>query len=179
MALFPRPSAPHERHGSGALPAMNLSQAAAPAGVADPGRAAGVTNLERQYAFMRLKRSVVRALNNACTAVDAVAYRPAVVRLARPLPSWWSCQLARLSMYLDDRWRARYWSSDDAPAAPQGLCDACHRRAAWLIFLTHHQVRVCGWCDLTEAGEIRNVVELERALTAARARSVAWRWRWS
>src|SRR4051794_33226606 len=104
------------------------------------------------------KRRVIGALNAACTAVDAVAYRPVVVRLTLPLPRWWRCDLARLSMRLDDRWSTGYWSSDAAPAAPDGLCDACQRRAAWLVvggrdegaeadgdafFLADHPVHLC------------------------------------
>jgi hypothetical protein len=140
------------------------------------------------------KRRVVGALNSACTAVDAVAYRPAVVRLSLPLPRWWSCQLARLSMRLNDRWGIGYWSSDIAPAAPEGLCDACHRRAAWLVvggrdedddgddrgaasFLTEHPVHLCGWCRIDRDAPIETAADLDRALARARQKSVAWTWR--
>jgi hypothetical protein len=30
--------------------------------------------------------------------IDEVAYRPAVVKVTMPLPRWWRCDLARLSM---------------------------------------------------------------------------------
>jgi len=138
------------------------------------------------------KKWLVGALNSACTAVDKVAYRPAVVRLTRRLPRWWRCELARLSMSLDDRWGSGYWSSAAAPAAPGGLCDACRRRAAWLVvggrddeidepddtndFLVRHPVQLCGWCSLDREGPIRNRADLGRELARARARSVAWRW---
>lgn len=140
---------------------------------------------------MRIKRSIIRALNNACVGVDTVAYLPAVVRLTRALPRWWSCQLARLSMRLDDRWDTGYWSSETAPAAPTGLCDACRRRAAWLTlggdeddparsddFLAENPVQLCGWCrlDPAEATHIRNAGDLAAALARARTRSVAWPW---
>lgn len=140
------------------------------------------------------KRRIVRALNTACTAVDAVAYRPAVVRLTLPLPRWWGCQLARLSMRLDDRWGTGYWSSETAPAAPEGLCDACRRRAAWLIvggrwddeyeegeqpsFLTDNPVHLCSWCSLVGLGTIETAGDLGRALAHARQRSIAWTWGW-
>ena len=144
------------------------------------------------------KRRVVGALNSACTAVDAVAYRPAVVRLTLALPRWWSCQLAHLSMRLDDRWGTGYWSSDPAPAAPEGLCDACKRRAAWLVvggrdedddaeddgaawFLAEHPVHLCGWCQLDSwdgDGPIETIAALDRALARARQKSIAWSWRW-
>jgi hypothetical protein len=64
------------------------------------------------------KLRLVRALNTACRAVDDVAYRPAVVRLTMPLPRWWNCELAHLSMRLDDHWGTGYWKGDIAPAAP-------------------------------------------------------------
>lgn len=142
---------------------------------------------------MKLKRSIISLLNRSCTWVDAVAYRPAVVRLALPLPRWWSCQLARLSMRLDDRWGTAYWEGGEAPAAPQGLCEACGRRAAWLVvggtdedgdepagyFLASRPVHLCGWCRLDGDRPIEKEDDLCSALAAARARSIAWRWRWS
>ncbi|HEY8774934.1 MAG TPA: hypothetical protein VIM33_00460 [Gaiellaceae bacterium] len=142
---------------------------------------------------MELKRSIVSLLNKACTCVDEVAYRPAVVRLTLPLPRWWSCQLAKLSMRLDDRWGTRYWAGDAAPAAPQGTCEACGRRAAWLVvggpheddeepgeyFLASRPIYLCGWCRLETEHPMDNEGDVRRALAAARARSIAWRWRWS
>jgi hypothetical protein len=118
--------------------------------------------------------------------------RPAIVRLTLGLPRWWRCELAHLSMRLDDRWQTGYWTGDLAPAAPEGLCDVCQRRAAWLViggrdedepteypddYLFDHPLHVCAWCRL-DLVPIRNRDDLERAVQDARARSVAWRWRW-
>jgi hypothetical protein len=142
---------------------------------------------------MQLKRWIVRALNTACTWVDDVLYRPAVVRLALPLPRWWSCQLAKLSMRLDEHWGTRYWDSDTAPPAPEEICEACGRRAAWLVvggledeedgpadfFLAERPTYLCAWCHLDTEHPIENEDDLRDALAAARARSIAWRWRWS
>ena len=98
-------------------------------------------------------------------------------------------------MWLDDRWGVGYWSSDAAPAVPEGLCDACKRRAAWLVvggrwddddladedddpsFLTQHPVHLCGWCRFEGEGPIETHADLERALNRARQRSIAWNWR--
>ncbi len=142
---------------------------------------------------MELKRSIVRLLNTACTCVDDVAYRPAVVRLTLPLPRWWTCQLARLSMRLDDRWGMGYWEGDAAPAAPVGTCEACGRRAAWLVvggpaeddeeprgdFLGGRPIHLCSWCRLDHGQPLQNESDVRRELARARARSIAWRWRWS
>jgi hypothetical protein len=133
-------------------------------------------------------------MNRACTAVDAVAYRPAVVRLTRRLPVWWHCQLAHASMALDDRWGTGYWESDSAPPVPEGLCEACGRRAAWLTvggthdeddeedgngdFLDDHLVNLCGWCQLDLSRRPRNRTELDAILAEAGERSIGWRWRW-
>lgn len=133
---------------------------------------------------------IVRTLGMLCTWIDAVAYRPAVVKLTAWLPRWWNCQLAHLSMRLDDRWGIGYWRSDQAPAAPNGPCDACGRRAAWLEiggtepdeepaadddYLQRHPIQVCGWCRLDPSVPIDNEADLVRALGDARARSVSWR----
>jgi hypothetical protein len=132
---------------------------------------------------------VVNALNRACTLIDAVTYRPFIVKLTERLPRWWGCQLAHLSMRLDDRWGTGYWASDDAPAAPEGLCDACRRRPAWLViggveheageasYLERHPVQLCGWCRLEISSPPQSEQELNRILADARARSVSWRWR--
>jgi hypothetical protein len=139
----------------------------------------------------RFKLAIVRALNAACTAIDAMAYRPAVVRLTLRLPSWWQCQLAHLSMALDARWRTGYWKSENAPAAPDGPCDACGRRAAWLLvggwgedeadsaesYLADHTVKLCGWCQLEFDQPPRSHEELQGLLSDAGARSISWRWR--
>ena len=136
---------------------------------------------------------VLRAMNRACTAVDAVAYRPAVVRLTRRLPIWWHCQLAHASMALDDRWGTGYWESDSAPAVPEGLCEACRRRAAWLTvggprdeggeqedrdYLDGHLVHLCGWCQLDLSRRPRDQTDLDAILAEAGERSIGWRWRW-
>jgi hypothetical protein len=145
---------------------------------------------------MAWRREIVRALNTACTAVDAVAYRPAIVRLTMQLPRWWRCQFAHLSMRLDDHWETGYWSSDSAPAAPEGLCDACGRRAAWLIvggrwdeddpegvydgtsFRTENPAHLCGWCRFdSDDTPIETNEDLDHALNNARRRSIAWAWR--
>jgi hypothetical protein len=144
---------------------------------------------------MPLKRLIVRFLNRACTWVDDVAYRPAVVKATLWLPRWWGCELARLSMRLDDRWATGYWSGDDAPAAPAGRCESCQRRAAWLVmggtfphydeeplnyYLADRPLYLCSWCHVDEpAGAIEDEAQLRRALASAREQSIAWRWRWS
>jgi hypothetical protein len=141
-----------------------------------------------------LKLRLVSGLNAACTLVDQLAYRPAVVKLTMPLPRWWRCDLAKLSMWLDDRWATGYWSSPMAPAVPGGLCDACHRRSAIHVrggpheewggeppdpgdFLGNHPVHTCGWCDPDLIG-VHDVQSLGVALADARRRSVGWKWLW-
>jgi hypothetical protein len=138
---------------------------------------------------MRLKRSLVSALDSACGVVDGVAYRPAVVRATMFLPRWWRCKLARLSVRLDERWDTGYWGKDQA-GAPAGVCDASNRRAAWLVisgrdwmedippdgsYMEEHPVHVCGWCQLPK-GPIENDQQLADALARARERSISWRW---
>jgi len=98
-------------------------------------------------------------------------------------------------MRLDDRWGTGYWSGDSAPAAPEGICDACKRRGAWLIvggryedddldegddepsFLMEHPVHLCGWCRLDWEKPIETTSELDQALSRARQKSIAWSWR--
>jgi hypothetical protein len=141
---------------------------------------------------MTLKLRTIVGLNAACCAVDAIAYRPLVIHVTRRLPRWWSCELARLSMRLDTHWGTAYWAGESAPAAPHGLCDACHRRAAWLVvggepyfeadavdlddYMTSHPVRLCGWCRLDLGDEERDADSLRRGLDRAGAASVGWRW---
>ncbi len=138
---------------------------------------------------MNWRKAIVRSLNAACTAVDDIAYRPAVVRLALPLPRWWRCDLARLSMWLDDRWEVGWWNSSDAPAAPQGVYAACGRRAAWLeiggrcadeepdgSYLEDHPVALCAWCK--PDGPFDDAEQVAAALAEARARSISWSWKW-
>jgi hypothetical protein len=142
-----------------------------------------------------VRLAIVRVLNGACTFLDSVAYRPAVVKATLKLPFWWSCQLGRLSITLDRRWQMGYWSSEDAPPAPNGICDACKRRASWLDmggwadrhehdeadtkddYLAHHVVHTCGWCKVEFDSPPANAEELEQILESARSRSVSWRWR--
>jgi hypothetical protein len=142
-----------------------------------------------------LRLMILRDLNGICTLIDEVAYRPIVVKLTERLPQWWSRQLAHLSMKLDDRWGAGYWESNAAPAAPNGPCEACGRRAAWLVigatepdygddqddvpdFLELHPIQVCGWCKPNFPSRPRGRADVDRALAEARALSVSWRWRW-
>jgi hypothetical protein len=137
---------------------------------------------------------VIRGMANLDAAVDAIVYRPAVVKAFAWLPRWWSCDLAKLSMALDGRWKVGYW--DEAGIAPGRPCDACGRRASIhvlgdpsddridedddrlggpVVFLSDRSVHVCGWCHVH--GRITSSEELAVALDEARARSVAWRWR--
>jgi hypothetical protein len=147
-----------------------------------------------------LKLAVVRVLSAACELVDEVAYRPAIVKLTLPLPRWWSCQLAHLSMRLDRRWQTGYWKSESSPPAPVGICDACKRRAAWFDvggwadrdqeyggdtpleddehdYLAHHTVHLCGWCELEHGRAPQHAKDLAAMLDIARSRSISWRWR--
>jgi hypothetical protein len=142
---------------------------------------------------MGLKQAVVSGLDRACQLVDEVAYRPAVVRLTMPLPRWWRCELAQLSMWLDVRWGLGVWeSADGLTVAPHGLCDVCGRRPANIqiggswedlgvedrsSYMKTHPLRVCYWCRLP-AGPIEDDDQLAAAIADARARSISWRWRW-
>ena len=58
---------------------------------------------------MTTRHLILKALNTACTWIDEVAYRPAVVKLTLPLPRWWNCQLADLAWHLDRRWKTGYY----------------------------------------------------------------------
>lgn len=133
-----------------------------------------------------MKRLLIRALAKADEALDAVLYRPAVVKAFIWLPRWWLCDLAKLSIALDDRWQVGYW--DEAGIFPGGPCEACGRRASIHVhggldpdeeamgsFLESRPVSTCGWCQL---GTILNDVDLKRELALARADSVGWRWTW-
>jgi hypothetical protein len=127
--------------------------------------------------------------------VDAVAYRPAIVKLTIWLPRWWNCDFVRLSMWLDDQWGAGYW--DEFEWVPGGLCDACHRRAAWLQvggawddedyegdegeepeYFDLHPVYLCFWCKPELGSAVRDdKATVNRALAEAGRASIAWRWR--
>jgi hypothetical protein len=125
-----------------------------------------------------LQRLSVAALEVACRGIDGVVYRPAVVKLGMPMPRWWNCELARLSVRLDDRWGTGHWHFE-----PGGLCDACGRRAAWLDWWdpededrTLRDYSTCYWCRPPDP--IGTNEELDLALAEARRQSVSWRWRW-
>ena len=143
---------------------------------------------------MDWKRTLVRALNSADAAVDDFAYRPAVVRMTLPLPRWWRCELAQLSIWLDERWHLGLWDTGDGlTVAPRGMCDICHRRPANLevggswedlgveddgSYMQAHPLQVCSWCQLGPAAQIENDDQLAAAIADARKRSISWRWRW-
>jgi hypothetical protein len=152
----------------------------------------------RDEAWKRIKWLTVRILDRLCQAVDEVAYRPAVVKLTLRLPRWWSCDLARLSVWLDERWKTGRWSDG---GQPDRLCRACGRRAAWLDIFWEEEgvtdvdepddpdpvfhptggpVPICGWCHRgrPDGLPITSDEELERALLLARRESISWRWRW-
>jgi len=99
-------------------------------------------------AVITVRRSVVRLLNAACTWVDLVAYRPAVVRATRRLPRWWNCPLGKASERLDHRWRTGFWDGADAPAYPGAPCEACGRRASIVVLDMPGgpPVELCGRC---------------------------------
>lgn len=133
-----------------------------------------------------MRRFVVAALARLDLAIDAVLYRPAMVKAFLWLPRWWLCDLAKLSARLDERWRTDYWANG---MVPQGRCEACGRRAAWAeiggrdpenpdptpAFLDDRTVGLCGWCQVR--GPITNPSELAQELEAARRASISWRWR--
>ena len=120
-----------------------------------------------------MRRLVIVALEKVDEGIDALMYRPAVVKAFAWSPWWWSCGLAKLSVCLDDRWGTGYWA--DGPV-PSGTCAACARRAAHLVIDgPDGGVPLCGWCRVE--GRILTQADSERALAAAAARSVSWRWR--
>jgi hypothetical protein len=140
---------------------------------------------------MRLKVFVIKLLIRLCGSIDAIAYRPAIVKATLWLPRWWCCHFAHVSMRLDDYWKLGYWDSEEAPPAPDGPCDACKRRAAWLTvggleqeeepseeatYLERHPVQLCGWCELRFHAPPKNGQELKKILKDAGARSIGWRW---
>ncbi len=104
------------------------------------------------------------------------------------LPRWWSCDLAKLSMVLDDRWQVGYWA--EAGIAPGRPCEACSRRASIHVLggrdddspedphsvVGDRPVYVCGWCQVR--GQIDSAARLVAALAEAREDSISrWRWR--
>ena len=139
---------------------------------------------QRETLSMHGRRAIVRGLDLACRAVDGLAYRPAVVRATLRLPRWWNCELARLSVALDDRWHTGYWDG----WRPVGLCEVCGRRAAWFVLggtsgassshrlpLDDDALNLCFWCHLPMP--ITTETELDVASDRARSRSIAWAWR--
>jgi hypothetical protein len=134
-----------------------------------------------------MKRAVVVTIARIDEALDEVLYRPAVVKAFAWLPRWWLCDLAKLSIALDERWGVGYWNEEGM--RPGGPCHVCGRRAsihtyggleagepAIGSYLETHPAQVCGWCHLR--GRMADEAEVRREFEAARADSIAWRWRW-
>jgi hypothetical protein len=132
------------------------------------------------------ERMIVAALDLACRVIDKVLYSPFVVRALRSMPWFWHCQLANVSIRLDDRWSTGHWLG----AFPDGLCEACQRRAAIFVIgsndleddleedleddleqssSTTNPIRICGYCKL--AVPISSPEDREREILAARRRS--------
>jgi hypothetical protein len=140
-----------------------------------------------------VKRTVIRTMVLVDEALDAVLYRPAVVKAFTWAPRWCLCDLAKFSMALDDRWRVGY--SDQAGVVSGRSCEACGRRASIHLVggrsgdcgpeqvadtgdggvLEDRAVHLCGWCHIE--GPILTEKDLERELIAAARDAVAWRWR--
>lgn len=119
--------------------------------------------------------------------LDELLYRPAVVRAFRWAPRWWLCDLAKLSMRLDEHWDIGYW--EQVGIVPGRPCEACGRRASIHVyggrdedeepigdFLEDHPVYTCGWCSLD--GPTVTESDVRRELARAGTESVSWRWRW-
>jgi hypothetical protein len=66
---------------------------------------------------------VVSGLEEADELVDKLLLSRAIVRLTRPLPRWWRCELSRLSQALDRRWRTGLLDE-----GPMGCSPPCERR---------------------------------------------------
>ncbi len=135
---------------------------------------------------MNHRKHLIGALEKMDEAIDFILYRPAVVRAFRWLPRWWLCDLAKVSMRLDERWQTGWW--DAAGVWIGSPCEACHRRAAIHVvggphpdgqrvgdYLDGRPIRLCGWCKL-DLRPLLNEDEVQVALEMAAARSVAWRW---
>lgn len=122
----------------------------------------------------RARRLLVGALARLDEAIDLVAYRPAVVRAFERLPRWWLCDLARLSIRLDDRWETGWW--DDAGIVPGEPCAACGCRASIFVIeaVDGTEAEICGWCRVD--GSVFTSADLARELEKAGAASVGWRW---
>lgn len=137
---------------------------------------------------MRTQKRVVAGLDQACRIVDAIMYRPFMVKLTERLPAHWHCQLGAVSVALDDRWGTNYWDGME----PTELCEACGLRAAWLEiggrydegdadeldddwFMATRPVQICGWCKVDADATIENEEQLQTALARAKAQSVRWK----
>src|SRR5438477_1695384 len=79
--------------------------------VSFPGRAC--YRVQRHWTPMR--RLVVKALEKTDEALDWVLYRPAVVKAFLWVPRWWQCDLAKLSIRLDDRWGTGVHADEGLP----------------------------------------------------------------
>ena len=134
---------------------------------------------------MNARHVVVGALARLDELLDGLLYRPAVVKAFSWLPRWWLCDLAKLSMRLDDRWQTEWWS--DVGIFPGRPCEACGPRASIHVygglddsdealgdFLESRPVHLCGWCHLGEP--VKSEEDLDRALASARTASISWRW---
>lgn len=107
--------------------------------------------------------------------LDAVLYRPAVVRATRRLPRWWRCDLARSAQWLDDRIGAEVLSGVNF-----SLCQACRRRMTWTEIGGDGlpgPFAVCDWCWPHLPDEpMDEVLDWDAALAAAGRSSTRWRW---
>jgi hypothetical protein len=62
------------------------------------------TRTANPVTLVDVKRAMVVGFAKVDGAIDAVLYRPAVVKAFAWVPRWWQCDLAKLSMALDDHW---------------------------------------------------------------------------
>lgn len=133
-----------------------------------------------------IRTAIVIGLGKTCELIDAVLYRPKVMRVTQRFPLFWNCQSAKLSWRLDDRWGIEWWGDT---GRPDGTCEACHRRAAWQQaggwaheseeergyplapedidnFMANRAVHLCGYCSLSGI-QINTEEELQQALRVA------------
>ncbi len=80
------------------------------------------------------------------SALDPVLYRPAVVKAFAWLPRCWSCDLAKLSMALDDRWGTGYWAS----IIVLGGCGHDDTEEDPGLLLDDRPVHLRGWCRVRQ-----------------------------
>jgi hypothetical protein len=137
-----------------------------------------------------MRRAVVVGLARLDELLDEVLYRPAIVKAFSWLPRWYYCDLAQLSIALDDRWHVGWWDE----YGPAGVCEACGRRGAYISwggwdenfegsrttvdsgFMYDREVHLCAWCDMP-AEFPADEEELHAVLRRAGADSISWRWR--